>query len=82
MLKKLGLKLGLFSTTIDKLCYKTEPEEYGMKVMETWLQQNDDVAKKGLPTWIMLATALKGRVVNCHVQADQILADFREGRIR
>jgi len=50
--------------------------------METWLQQNDDVAKRGLPTWIMLATALKGRVVNCHVQADQILADFREGRIR
>ena len=58
-LKTLGLQLGLLPSTLDKLRDQARPEEYGMKVMEVWLQQGDNVPSRGKPTWATLATALK-----------------------
>ena len=80
-LKKLGLQLGLLDSTLDKLLDQTRPEEYGMKVMSAWLNQRDNVAKRGKPTWTTLATALKHRTVDCNLQGDQILTDLREGTL-
>ena len=80
-LKKLGLKLGLLDSTLERLLDQTSPDEYGMKVMSAWLNQKDNVPSRGKPTWTTLATALNKNTVGCHVQADKILTDLSEGII-
>ena len=80
-LKMLGLQLGLLHSTLDKLCDGTRPEEYGMKVMSTWLDQKDNVVQRGGPTWMTLATALKHRTVGCSVQGELILTALRKGTL-
>ena len=80
-LEMLGLQLGLLDTTLDRLHDETRPEGYGMKVMSAWLNQRDNVVKRGGPTWIALATALKNKTVGCEVQGEKILADLRKGTL-
>ena len=84
-LMKLGLQLGLFDTTLEKLRDETRPKGYGMKVMSAWLNRRDNVVKRSVkrkgPTWITLATALKHRTVDCNVQGDRILTDLRKGTL-
>ena len=57
----LGLELGLLYPTLKKI-----EEDQGRKtdrcVMEmiaAWLQQQDNVSKKGVPSWAVLQTALR-----------------------
>ena len=58
----LGLELGLLYPTLKK----TEKEQHGdidnclMEMLATWLQQQDNVTSKGVPSWSVLQTALRG----------------------
>lgn len=57
----LGLKLGLYYTTLSKIKAKCsrDPKECLTAMLEAWLKKADDVQKKGGPTWISLVQALK-----------------------
>ena len=58
--QSLGLKLGLLHTTLKRI----EEEQQRViskcktEMLATWLQQQDNVAKKGVPSWSTLKTAL------------------------
>lgn len=78
---KLGLQLGLLSTTLDKCERETTHKVYGMKVMEAWLLQNDNVKSKGVPSWQVLVNALRKRSVDRKVEAENIqLAEISSKR--
>ena len=57
---RLGLKLGLYFPTLKKI-----EKDYGktdrcvMEMIASWLQQQDNVSKKGVPSWAVLQTALR-----------------------
>lgn len=57
----LGLELGLLYPTLEKI----EKEQYGaidnckMNMLAAWLQQQDNVNKHGVPSWLILKTALE-----------------------
>ena len=57
----LGLALGLLYPTLEKI--KVEQcraiEECKTKMIAAWLQQQDNVSKKGVPSWAVLQTALR-----------------------
>ena len=59
--KELGLALGLFYPTLQKI----EKEQHEkvvdcmMEMLAAWLQQQDNVSRKGVPSWSVLRTALK-----------------------
>ena len=58
--QSLGLALGLLYPTLEKI----EEEQRGViekcktKMIAAWLQQQDNVSKKGVPSWAVLQTAL------------------------
>ena len=58
--QSLGLALGLLYPTLEKI----EVEEFRTiekcktKMIAAWLQQQDNVSKKGVPSWSVLQTAL------------------------
>ena len=58
--QSLGLALGLLYPTLEKI----EVEEFRAiekcktKMIAAWLQQQDNVSKKGVPAWSVLQTAL------------------------
>ena len=57
----LGLELGLLYPTLKKI-EKDQHEKTDRCVMEmiaAWLQQQDNVSKKGVPSWTVLQTALQ-----------------------
>ena len=57
--KDLGLALGLAYTTLQTIEREHERKNDCMRKMLTaWLQQQDNVAKKGVPNWVILKTAL------------------------
>ena len=57
----LGLALGLLYPTLERI----EEEQRGAiekcktKMIAAWLQQQDNISKKGAPSWMMLKTALR-----------------------
>ena len=59
--KDLGLALGLLYTTLQTI----EREQHERKndcmreMLAAWLQQQDNVTKKGIPSWTVLQTALR-----------------------
>ena len=59
--QSLGLELGFLYPTLEKI----EREQRGMidqcktKMLAAWLQQQDNVTKKGVPSWSTLKTALE-----------------------
>ena len=59
--QSLGLALGLLYPTLEKI----EVEQRGAiekcktKMIAAWLQQQDNVSKKGVPSWTVLQTALR-----------------------
>ena len=59
--KDLGLALGLLYTTLQTI----EREQHERKndcmreMLAAWLQQQDNVTKKGFPSWTVLQTALR-----------------------
>ena len=59
--KKLGLALGLLYPTLQKI-EKEQHEKVDdclMEMLAAWLQQQDNVCKKGDPSWVVLRTALE-----------------------
>ena len=58
--QSLGLELGLLYTTLKRI----EEEQHRVisksktEMLAAWLQQQDNVAKRGVPSWSTLKTAL------------------------
>ena len=60
--KKLGMKLGLLyqPTLTDIESHRRgKPDECRLDMLSAWLQQQDNVAQKGLPSWSVLRAALR-----------------------
>ena len=58
--QSLGLELGLLYPTLKKI-QKEKHEcinDCVMEMLAAWLQQQDNVTKKGVPSWPTLKTAL------------------------
>ena len=59
--QSLGLELGLLYPTLEQI----EEEQRGAivkcktKMLAAWLQQQDNVSRKGVPSWSVLRTALE-----------------------
>ena len=59
--QSLGLELGLLYPTLKRI----EKEQRGdidgcmMEMLAAWLQQQDNVTHKGVPSWFVLQTALR-----------------------
>ena len=66
---RLGLQLGLLVSTLDKFT----ADDYGIRVLEAWLNQTDKVMDRGgVPTWNSLIGALLTPTVQGKVQAQRI----------
>ena len=66
--RKLGLKLGLKSSTLSKAKVESD-DEFGWHVMEAWLNQEDNVKN---PTWKCLIAALQSPYVGQTVTAQRV----------
>ena len=59
--QSLGLELGLLYPTLKRI----KKEQHGdisdcmMEMISSWLQQQDHVSRKGIPSWSVLRTALE-----------------------
>ena len=73
--KDLGLELGLLYTTLTDIeTYRhCKPKECRMDMLSAWLQQQDNVIKKGVPSWSVLRAALKQ--MGEHETADRICSN-------
>ena len=70
--KDLGLQLGLLYPTLTDIetfrHYK--PNECRIDMLSAWLQQQDNVTQKGVPSWSVLRAALQS--MGEHETADRI----------
>ena len=70
--KDLGLQLGLLYPTLTDIethrHYK--PSECRIDMLSAWLQQQDNVPQKGVPSWSVLRAALQS--MGEHETADRI----------
>ena len=59
--QSLGLALGLVYSTLKKIDedQRGKTDKCVMEMLAAWLQQQDNVSKKGVPSWWMLRTALR-----------------------
>ena len=59
--KKLGLALGLLYPTLQKIerVQRDNVDDCMMEMLAAWLQQQDNVSRKGVPSWSVLRTALE-----------------------
>ena len=59
--KKLGLELGLLYPTLQKIerAQRDNVDDCMMEMLAAWLQQQDHVSRKGIPSWAVLRTALE-----------------------
>ena len=60
--KRLGLTLGLLlkPTLTDIETYRRgKPDDCKIDMLSAWLEQQDNVSQKGIPSWIVLRAALK-----------------------
>ena len=59
--KVLGLQLGLLYPTLERIDLEQRGKIAACKVhmLSAWLQQQDDVSKRGVPTWNVLIAALQ-----------------------
>ena len=58
---KLGLELGLLYPTLQKIeiAKRENVDNCMMEMLAAWLQQQDNVCRKGIPSWTVLRTALE-----------------------
>ena len=74
--KELGLQLGLLYTSLERI----DREQRGrisdckMEMLLAWLQQQDNVSQRGLPSWSVLRAALKR--MGEHKMADSIVSGY------
>ena len=66
---RLGLKLGLKSSTLNQLESTHMCEDLGRHIMEAWLNHEDNVK---CPTWECLIAALQSKYVGQYVIAQQV----------
>ena len=66
---RLGLKLGLKSSTLNQLESTHNSDDLGRHIMESWLNQVDNVKR---PTWECLIAALQSKYVGQPVTAQQV----------
>ena len=77
--KDLGLQLGLLYSTLTRI----DHEERGiinncnMEMLSAWLQQQDNVSRRGVPSWSVLRAALQS--MGEHKIADRI--DIADGEL-
>ena len=71
--KELGLQLGLVYSSLKKI----DLEQRGIissckiEMLSAWLQKQDNVSQKGVPSWSVLRAALKR--IGEHETADRIM---------
>ena len=68
----LGLQLGLLLPTLQQIEQASSADEFGMNVLQAWLEQKDEVKQKGGPTVSQLMEALKTRSVDLNDRALRI----------
>ena len=68
----LGLKLGLRYPTLQRVSEEQRENisKCKLKMMVAWLQQQDNVTQKGVPSWSVLRVALQS--MGEHETADRI----------
>ena len=77
--RRLGLQLGLFLSTMRQF-EDHNADDFEMCVLEAWLNQTDNVIKRGgPPTWSRLIGALRSGIVNLKVHASKIQAWLKQG---
>ena len=59
--KRLGLQLGLRYSTLTKIRsnQRDQIDDCKMEVLSAWLNQQDCVPQKGIPSWSVLRVALR-----------------------
>ena len=59
--KLLGLQLGLHYSTLKKIKRDQHDviDDCKMEMLSAWLQQQDDVSQRGVPSWSALKNALR-----------------------
>ena len=59
--QSLGLQLGLLYPTLEKIerDNNREVEQCKTKMIAAWLKQQDNVSRFGVPSWLVLQTALR-----------------------
>ena len=59
--KHLGLQLGLLCSSLEKIGLEQQGRIDSCKIamLSAWLQQQDDVSKRGVPSWNVLRAALQ-----------------------
>ena len=58
--KRLGLKLGLYIYTLEKIEGDNDGiDNRKMMMLAAWLRQQDNVSQKGVPSWSVLQHAMK-----------------------
>ena len=59
--KRLGLKLGLHYPTLTKIRndQRDQTDNCKMEMLSAWLNQQDSVPQKGVPSWSVLQAALR-----------------------
>ena len=74
--KRLGLDLGLsYQPTLTDIenYRRSKPDECKIKMVSVWLQQQDNVSQKGVPSWNVLRAALKK--IGENEMADKIVSE-------
>ena len=73
--KELGLQLGLLLPTLDRIERERQLRisECKIDMVSAWLQQQDNVSQKGLPSWSVLRAALKK--IGENEMADKIVSE-------
>ena len=73
--KELGLQLGLLLPTLDRIDLEQRGKISKCKIdmVSAWLQQQDNVSQKGVPSWSVLRAALKK--IGENEMADKIVSE-------
>ena len=73
--KELGLQLGLLYSTLERIERERQLRisECKIDMVSAWLQQQDNVSQKGVPSWNVLRAALKK--IGENEMADKIVSE-------
>ena len=74
--KELGLQLGLLYPTLERIDREQRGRISGCKIdmLTAWLQQQDNVSQRGVPSWSVLRGALQR--IGEHELADRIVSGY------
>ena len=74
--KELGLQLGLLYPTLERIDREQRGRISGCKIdmLTAWLEQQDNVSQRGVPSWSVLRGALQR--IGEHELADRIVSVY------